>query len=127
VGRKAIRTEDQAMAKKKPNARASHSRPRRLRPPKPELFDWRKFDPSMVRGTHADVQTMNMLTYRDNLDELLRDEGKYVLIVGGKIIGIYADKDEAEREVMARFADQHVFIKKIAAKEPMISMGGVVL
>lgn len=113
--------------KKKPAVRASNPRPKKLHLPKPELFDWRKFDPSMVRGTHADVLARDLITYRDHLDELLRDAGKYVLIVAGKIIGIYAEKDDAKREVMARFADQHVLIKQIAAKEPMISMGGVVL
>jgi hypothetical protein len=47
--------------------------------------------------------------------------------VGGEIIGIYAEEKEAMREVIARFGDQPVLIKQIAAKEPMISMGGVIL
>jgi hypothetical protein len=115
------------MAKKKPNERASKSRPKKLRPPQPPLFDWRKFDPSMVRETGPDSLLDEMITYRDNLEELLRDEGKFVLIKGREIIGIYAEEKEALREVVARFGAQAVLIKQIAAKEPMISMGGVIL
>jgi hypothetical protein len=113
------------MAHKKSIKRAGNSRPKKWHPPKPPLFDWRKFDPTMVRGTHAGLSAKNLVTYRDHLDELLGDKGKYVLIVEGEIIGIYATEDEVRREVMARFADQHALVKQIVAKEPMISMGGV--
>ena len=115
------------MAKaKKPTKRAGNHRPKKWRPPKPELFDWSQFDPSMARGTHADSLARDLVTYRDNLKELLRDKGKYVLIVEGKIIGIYAERDQAMREVATRFGDKPVLVKQIVAKEPMISMGGVI-
>ncbi len=43
------------MAKaKKPSRGAGKHRPKKRRPPKPELFDWSQFNPSMARGTHAD-------------------------------------------------------------------------
>ena len=77
----------------------------------------------MARGTHADSLAKNLVTYRDHLKELLRDKEKYVLIVEGKIIGIYAEEQEASREAIARFGDQPVLIKQIVAREPMISMG----
>jgi hypothetical protein len=117
------------MAKKrKPIKRAtSNSRPKKLRLPKPEFFDWRKFDPSMVRETGPDSLLDEMITYRDNLDELLRDEGKYVLIKGREIIGIYAERHEALEEAVARFGAQAVFVQKIAAKEPYIYLGGATL
>src|SRR5947208_12091827 len=112
------------MAQKKPTERAGNSRPKKWRPPKPELFDWKKFDPSVVQGTYADSLAKNLVAYRDHLDELLHDEGKYVLIVEGEIIGIYAEEKEAQREAIARFGAQPVLIKQIAAKERYHYLGG---
>jgi hypothetical protein len=115
------------MAKaKKPTKRAGNHRPKKWRPPKPELFDWSQFDPSMARGTHADSLAKNLVACRDHLKELLRDKGKYVLIVEGKIIGIYTEEQEALREAATRFGDQPVLVKQIVAKEPIFSMGGVI-
>jgi hypothetical protein len=38
------------MAKsKKPTKRVSNHRPKKWRPPEPELFDWSQFDPSIIR------------------------------------------------------------------------------
>ena len=74
--------------KKKPADRASNPRPKRWRPPKPQLFDWSKFEPSMVlRGSGDGSLAKDLVTYRDHLTELLRDEGKFVLIVGGRSSG----------------------------------------
>jgi hypothetical protein len=116
------------MAKrKKPTKRVSNHWPKKWRSPKPELFDWSKFDPSMARGTHAAELAEHLVTYRDHLKELLHDKGKYVLIKGHEVVGIYAERDEAMREAIARFGGQPVLIKQIVAKEPMISMGGVIL
>jgi hypothetical protein len=111
---------------KKSAKRAGNHRPKKWRPPKPELFDWSQFDPSMAQGTHADSLARDLVAYRDNLKELLRDKGRYVLIVEGKIIGVYTERDQAWSEVVTRFGDKPVLIKQIVAKEPMISMGGVI-
>ena len=116
------------MAKaKKSTKHARNPRPKKWRPPKPELFDWSTFDPSMARGTHAAELAVHLVTYRDHLKELLRDEGQYVLIKGHEVVGIYAERDEALRGAATRFGDQPALVKKIVAKEPMISMGGVIL
>jgi hypothetical protein len=115
------------MAKdKKPTRRASNPRPKRWRRPKPQFFDWSKFDPSMVRENGPDSLVDELVTYRDHLKELLRDEGKYVLIKGREIIGIYTERDEALREAVARFGAQAVLVKKIAAKELVHYLGGAV-
>jgi hypothetical protein len=120
--------EPEAMAKKKkPTRQAADSRPTKWRPPKPRFFDWSKFDPSMVRETGPDSLRDELITYRDHLKELLRDEGKFVLIKGREIIGIYTERNEALREAISRFGGETVLIKRIAAKEPIISMGGVIL
>ena len=80
-----------------------------------------------MRGTHADVMAVQLVTYRDNLDTLLCDEGKYVVIRGREIIGIYETQDEAIRVVIERFGSEPVLIKQIVAREPMITLGGVVV
>ena len=98
---------------------------KKWKPPEPEYLDWRTFDPSMFANKDK-AMIDEMLAYRDHLDELLRDEGKYVLIKGREIIGIYADKREAIREAIARFGSESVFVKQIVAREPFIYMGGVV-
>jgi len=117
--------EIETMAKnQKPARPVGNPRPRKPRLPKPELFDWHKFDPSMVRETGPNSLLDEMLTYRDRLDELLRDEGKYVLIKGREIIGIYVERDEALHEAVSRFGSQAVFVKRIAAKEPVVYLGG---
>lgn len=67
---------------------------------------------------------VHLVTYRDHLKELLRDKGKYVLIKGHDVIGIYEDEDTALREAVARFQDQPVLVKQIVAKEPVHTLGG---
>ncbi len=110
---------------KKTARRTSEVRPKKLRLPKPEYLDWRTFDPSMF-ANKDDVMIEEMVTYRDNLKELLRHKGKYVVIKGREIIGIYADARDAEIEAATRFGGEPVFVKQIVAKEPYIYMGGVV-
>ena len=83
------------MAKaKQPTKHASNARPRKLRLPKPRMFDWSKFDPSMARGSGAAELAVHLVTYRDHLKELLHDKGKYVLIKGHAVIGIYDEEEE---------------------------------
>ena len=112
-------------AKKSPR-RADHHRATKPRLPKQEYMDWRTFDPSTVRGTNAAELAEQLVTYRDHLDELLRHKGKYVIITGREIIGIYADEQEAMREAIDRFGGEHILIKQIVAREPVHYMGGIV-
>ncbi len=106
--------------------RADDYRVKKPRLPKPEYMDWRMFDPSTVRGTHAAELAEQLVTYRDHLDELLRHKGKYVIIRGREIIGIYDDEQEALLEAATRFGVEPVLVKQIVAKEPTITLGGVV-
>jgi hypothetical protein len=116
------------MAKsKKPAKRTSNHRPKKWRPPTPRYLDWSTFDPSLFENRGDDTLIEELVTYRDHLRDLLRDEGKYVVIKGPEVIGIYAERQAALHEAATRFGDQPVLVKQIVAKEPMITMGGVVL
>ena len=106
--------------------RPDNHRVKKPRPPKQEYMDWRTFDPSTVRGTNAAELAEQLVTYREHLDELLRHKGKYVLIRGREIVGIYADEQEAMREAIDRFGGEHILIKQIVAREPVHYMGGIV-
>jgi hypothetical protein len=110
---------------KKTTRRTSEVRPKKPRLPKPEHLDWRTFDPSMF-ANKDDAMIEEMVAYRDHLKERLRDKGKYVVIKGREIIGIYSDEKEALIEAATRFGTEPVFVKQIVAKEPYIYMGGVV-
>lgn len=105
--------------------RTGEARSKRPRLPEPEYLDWRTFDPSMF-ANKDDAMIDEMVTYRDHLEELLRDKGKYVLIKGREVIGVYAKRDDALREAIERFGSDPVFVKQIVAKEPFIYMGGIV-
>ena len=50
-------------------------------------FNWREFDPAMLDG--KDELAVELTAYRDNLDTLLKDCGKYVVIKGSEIVGVY--------------------------------------
>jgi hypothetical protein len=105
--------------------RTSGVRPKKPRLPKAEYIDWRTFDPSMF-ADNDDAMIDEMVTYRDHLDELLRHKGKYVVIKGREIVGIYADRDKALIEAATRFGGEPAMVKQIVAKEPFIYMGGIV-
>lgn len=113
-------------AAKKSAQRADNDRVKKPRLPKQEYLDWRTFDPSMFAQNENFKLMEELFTYKAHLKELLRDEGRYVLIKGREVIGIYADHDDAVREAIDRFGVEPVLIKQIAAKEPLITMGGVV-
>jgi hypothetical protein len=109
------------------SVRANNHRPKKWRPPKPQYLDWSTFGPSLFENSGDDTRMEELVTYRDHLRDLLRHEGKYVVIKGPEVIGIYAERHAALRKTVTRFGDQPVFVKQIVAKEPMISMGGVIL
>jgi hypothetical protein len=111
---------------KKSARRADNHRVKKPRLPKQEYLDWRTFDPSMFAHNENFKLMEELFTYKAHLKELLRDKGKYVLIKGREVIGIYADEQDALREAAARFGYEPALIKQIAAKEPLITMGGIV-
>ncbi len=61
----------------------------------------------------------------DQLDRLLRDSGKYVVIKGREIIGIYGEFETAV-DAAFRFAPEPVLVKRIVEKEPIRQVGHVV-
>jgi hypothetical protein len=85
-------------------------------------FDWRDFRPEMLEGEGRFV--VELTTYRDHLDSLLADAGKYVAIKGREIIGIDEDLDAAV-EAAFRFVPESVLVKQIVEKEPIREVGHV--
>jgi hypothetical protein len=90
-------------------------------PPEPP-FDWRDFQPEMLKGESRFA--VELTTYRDHLDSLLADAGKYVAIKGQEIIGIYDDLDAAV-EAAFRFVPEPVLVKQIVEREPIRQVGHV--
>jgi hypothetical protein len=86
-------------------------------------FNWREFDPAMLNG--KDDLAVELTAYRDHLDTLLKDRGKYVVIKGPEVIGIYR-AHKAAMEVAFRFAPGPVLVKKIVEEEPVREIGHIV-
>jgi hypothetical protein len=86
-------------------------------------FNWRDFDPAMLNG--KEDLAAELTAYRDNLDTLLKDRGKYVVIKGPEIIGIYR-AHKAAMEAAFHFAPEPVLVKKIVEEEPALEIGHVV-
>jgi len=87
------------------------------------FFDWKRSDPTRYAGSNG--LTEELMTYKKNLSALLPREGAFVLIKGQEVIGIYGDPEDALATALDRFKDQRVLIKRIVAKEPIHSTGGV--
>jgi mannosyltransferase OCH1-like enzyme len=79
-------------------------------------FDWHDFQPEMLQGKSR--FSVELTTYRDHLDALLADAGRYVVIKTRDIIGIYDDLDAAV-EAAFQSAPEPVFVKQIVEKEPI--------
>ena len=87
-----------------------------------QSFDWRDFQPEMLQG--QSTFAVELTTYRDHLDSLLANSGKYVVIKGREIIGIHNDLDEAV-EAAFQFGPEPVLVKQIVEKEPVREVGHV--
>ncbi|MDR3638667.1 MAG: hypothetical protein P4L84_32980 [Isosphaeraceae bacterium] len=83
------------------------------------FFDWRTLGAERLKGRRQEL-----LTYKNHLKELLKHKGKYVVIKGDSIIGIYSDREQALDEVDDRFGDDGALVKQIVAREPIHSLGG---
>ncbi len=66
-----------------------------------------------------------LTAYRDNLDALLKERGKYVVIKGTEIIGVYRTQQSAMKAAF-RFAPGPILVKKIVEEEPVREIGHVV-
>jgi hypothetical protein len=98
----------------------------RIRKPAARLFDWRKFEPSMFKGDGQPSLVEELTTYRDRLPELLRHEGSYV-VIKGREYKILPDREAALQYSLDHYWPEPALVKKIVAKEPIISLGGAVL
>lgn len=88
-----------------------------------QSFNWREFDPAMLDG--KDDLAVELTAYRDNLDTLLKDRGKYVVIKGCEIVGVYR-AHKAAMEAAFRFVPGPVLVKKIVEEEPARKIGHAV-
>jgi hypothetical protein len=86
------------------------------------VFNWRDFDPATMNGKSELI--IELTSYRDNLNTLLRDRGKYVVIKGPEIVGVYRTQDSAMK-VALRFAPGPVLVKKIVEEEPVREVGHI--
>src|ERR1700734_2670890 len=84
---------------------------------------WRTFDPSKAEGDRSLIEELT--TYRDHLDELLKRKGDYVLTKGREVMGVFADREEAVDKAIELFGGQPALVKRIVAKEPIHTLGGV--
>jgi hypothetical protein len=64
-------------------------------------------------------------TYKARLPELLAHEGEYVLIKGEEVVGFFKTSRAAVREGYRRFGMVPIFVKKVAAVEPVIYIPNV--
>jgi hypothetical protein len=90
-------------------------------------FDWRAFDPAMLKGGLKAALATELVTYRDRLDELLRHEGQYVAIKGRVIAGFFRDRKSAVAATIAQYGPGPVLIKKVVEREPIGRIGQAIL
>jgi hypothetical protein len=104
-------------------------RPIEQRPPMvhPEgVLDWRTIESTTIRGEGIPIE--ELLFYREKINELLQHaEGRYVLIVGRAVVSLFDDLDAAAQYSAQHYAGKAVLIKKIAAIEPIHTLGGAIL
>ncbi len=84
--------------------------------------DWRTLDPPTLRGQGEELQT-----HREKIAEILaEDDGRdlHVLIVGTQVIRFFSDPEQAVSYPHLAFKDRQILIKKVAAWEPIRSLGG---
>lgn len=104
-----------------------HRRKKTWRKPAVPMFDWRKFEPSMYEvGDGQPSLAEELTTYRDRLPELLEHEGEYV-VIKGREYRILPDRESALAYSLDHYWPEPALVKKIAAKEPIITLGGAVL
>ncbi len=66
--------------------------------------------------------------YNDHKAELLsHHDGKFVLIVGEELVGAYDRQEDAYRAGVARFGNVAMFIKRVQAEDPPVSIPAMTL
>ena len=113
--------------KKRPIEQVAPGKAPRDGRPQADDFDWRTFDPAMLEGGAEAPLAIELVTYRDRLDELLRHEGQYVVIKGTVVAGFFRDRRSAVAAAIAAYGPGPVLIKKIVEKEPVRRIGHAIL
>jgi hypothetical protein len=103
-----------------------HRRKKQGRKPAVRLFDWRKFEPSMVRSDGRPSLVEEFTTYQDRLPELLEHEGSYVVIKGQEY-KILPDREAALEYALKRYWPEPALVQKIMARQPYDTLGGAAL
>ena len=103
-----------------------HRRKKPSRKPAVDLFDWRKFEPSMVKGDGGPSLVEELTTYRDHLEELLEHEGSYV-VIKGREYKILPDREAALEYALKRYWPEPALVQQIVAKQPFDTLGGAIL
>jgi hypothetical protein len=93
---------------------------------RPDLFNWRDFDPAMLPGSLDALLAVELVTYRNRLDEMLADhEGDFVVIQGDRIAGFHGSRKEALEAVFKEFGREPALIKQVVEKEPVRRISGI--
>lgn len=71
------------------------------------------------------VLEREVATYREKLPELLQHEGKYVLIHGSSVIGVFATYADALNQGYHRFGLEPFMVRQVHATEPVIFVPSV--
>jgi hypothetical protein len=95
--------------------------------PRADYFNWRSFDPAMLKGGLQAPLATELMTYRDRLDELLRHKGQYVVIKGRVLAGFFRDRRSAVEAAIAQYGPGPVLIKKVVEREPVHRLGEAIL
>lgn len=84
-------------------------------------FPWKDFKGG---GRVGSTTIPEFETYAARLGELLKDEGRFVLVKGSEIVGVYDSEEAADADAARRFGGEPVMIKRITASDPIVSLGG---
>ena len=106
-------------------SKPSTDKPTATAQPSPGIINWRTFDPSCLPDGDQSTLAVELVTYRDRLDELLEHEGQYVVIKGQLVLGYYRDRRAALAAAHADFGTVPVLIKQVVEFEPVRRVGNI--
>ena len=82
-----------------------------------QAFDNERMDPATVLGASSMALEMELATYRSKLSELQAQSGKFVLVHGQDIVGVYGTYEDALNAGYQKFGLDPFLVKKIQAVE----------
>jgi hypothetical protein len=79
----------------------------------------------MTTETGVDVLKQEMETYEAHKDEMLQSSpGKYVLIKGSEIVGLYEREEDAFKEAYKRFRLDAFMVQRVQKEFATVYVGG---